>query len=179
MIIKKYFDFVKSFFFPLLLLSVLFVVPTSHWSGEMVYVNEDLYDVRSGFPFGFISTDFVMGNDITHGELFKLPQKMSFSSGYTTTFLLHFFLLDITIFTIVFAAIFFFVYSKFPNTQKLFRFFSIKHILLALVLCAVIVLGPFIYYSVLQGKEIPIHIAPGMYTPPSLMLPTEIPTKKP
>ena len=167
------------------MVSVVFVASSVFWTTDVPYSEGDMAHIRLGFPL-----DFVSQNQSRHNmPILQQYRNIGFGSPLEDGVIIfwYLFFLNIVIMEIVFGAFFFCVYSLFPNTKIFFRFLSVKYILLALALLVVIVLGsifgPFIYYSVFQGKEISTHIAPEMHVPlptrlPSI-LPTEIPAKTP
>ncbi|KKS46227.1 MAG: hypothetical protein UY07_C0014G0012 [Parcubacteria group bacterium GW2011_GWA1_47_8] len=167
----KFFSFSKKYFFSILLLNLVFVMSSVLWTGEMVYHDEDLRDVRAGFPLGYSSRDFVGGNNDTVG-LYKYPQKMNsfmyVGQGYTTTIWSLFFLNIIIVQTIL-TPVLFLVHSLFSSTQKLFRFLSVKNILIGLLFFIVVT---FIYIfgpSLLAGGEVSVGI------PSESLVPVELP----
>ncbi len=105
---EKYLNFLKKYFllFSLLLLSTLFTLSSIFWTKQIVYTDQkDLRDVRVGFPFRFVSTDFIDGNDITIPNLYILPQKMGFNYQFQNRIIWHLFLLNILIVQFVLSII--------------------------------------------------------------------------
>lgn len=172
----KLFNFSKKYFFAIFTLSVIFVGTSQIWAGKMVYRDEDLRDVQSGFPFGYHSIDFIGANASPAG-LYLLPQKMnSFSypgQGYRTTILPLFFL-NIAIVQVVFMGTLFLLHSMIPRADYFFRFLSIKYILLAFFLFLIITIGPKfipIGKEQLQNQGVENHVT----IPPSFVNPAPIP----
>jgi hypothetical protein len=81
---KKYFDFVKKFFFPLLAVSVIFVLSSVFWTTESVFSYTELSDVKFGFPTAFVSKNMTGQydfNDFSHMTRYVLPMEITFGPG--------------------------------------------------------------------------------------------------
>lgn len=155
----RLFSFSKKFYPPILLLSLFFVWSSRIWSGEMVYSNQQLYDVRSGFPIAYISSDFV-GNSSNATGLYKLPQKMNtyiYPGQSLNTVLWPQIFLSVIIVQVVFMGILFLVYLYIPRAYYFFKFFSVMNVLAGLFLLIVVVIINIFGPSLMVGRRIPIQ----------------------
>lgn len=174
---KTYIEFVKTFFFPLLLISVFFVMSSIFLTTYTPYSQEDMAHIRLGFPFGFFSQ-----NQSRHDISFA-PQYRNVGFGSPLedrgSILWDMFFLNIIIVQMVFISILFAVHSIFPSTQKFFRFLSVKYVLLCIVFFILVISTVSFFFA----KWMTPQPGMGMYAPPPTglptMSPTEVPTKKP
>ena len=138
--INKLFSFSKKYFFPILALSIIFVLPSIWWTTDTPYSQEDMAHIRLGFPLNFISQNHSQ-NDFS---LFVQNHGVDFGSILEkgVVFFWHLFFLNIMIVQIVFTSTLFLLYSFVPRADHFFRFLSVKYILFALFLFLAVTIGP-------------------------------------
>ncbi|MDO8604756.1 MAG: hypothetical protein Q7K40_05195 [bacterium] len=157
--IIKFFSFSKKYFFPILVLSVIFVYSSIFWTTDTIYQLEEKYLVDVGVPFAFYSINY------SHIGPIESPQELGIGWQVPASFIWNMFFLNIMIVQSVFTIVFFLVYSIFPKTQKFFRFFSVKNVLTGLLFFVAII---FIYAfgpSLLAGGEVSVRTSPDMNNP--------------
>ena len=68
----------------IILSGVVFVYSSLWWTSEMVYSNNQLYNLGLGFPIPFMSFDYIGMDDVTE-PIFKLPADIGISHPYQST----------------------------------------------------------------------------------------------
>lgn len=119
-----------SIFFQALFLSVILIWSSIYWTTETVYNNEQLKEVKLGFPIPFKTFDFVGTSDINE-PIFKLPADIGARHPFQET---HFLLLPFLLNLLIVNLPLYFIFSALSRKDSvlLLSFFYI--IILALIL---------------------------------------------
>lgn len=112
--IIKFFSFSKRYFFAILALSLVFVGFSLVWTREEPFLPDSPGDVRSGYPFGYISTDY---KSIYESGPYKFePQYLDFATnGHRSTIIWPLLFLSIATMQLMFTMAFFAFFLVFFN----------------------------------------------------------------
>lgn len=108
--IIKFFSFSKKYFFPILVLSLVFIWLAPNWRSKIVSDNENLRDIRSGYPLGYVSTDFLTGSIYESGPYKFESQYLDINFGLNgdrSTIIWTLLFLSIAIMQLMFTMAFF------------------------------------------------------------------------
>lgn len=119
-----------SIFLQLLFLSFIFVMSSIYWTTETVYNNEQLKEVKLGFPIPFKVFDFVGDSDIKE-PIFKLPADIGARHPFQET---HFLLLPFLLNLLIVNLSFYFIFSSLSRKHGAYLITFFYIIILAFIL---------------------------------------------
>lgn len=112
--IKKFLSFSRKYFVIIFALSLIFVLIAPYLRSKTVYDDENLRDIRSGYPLGYVSTDFITGNayesEYQSGKHRAPADRLYISFGFTgerNTIIWPLLFMSIVIMHLTFTLVFF------------------------------------------------------------------------